>query len=328
MRREITFGDVIVRPGELGFGTLTSVELKDCTTVKLPIMVMNGAEDGPKLLVSAAVHGAELTGANVVRRVMREELDPTKLKGVVVGLPIGNPLGFQAANRNAPQDGMYPRFDRPGDPKGSITERMGAAVWDQVTSKMDLRVDIHGNSRPCTAFCLVSLHDPRIRDKNGKIAEATGLTMVYSPPSGTLEGMGGPLAEDFEPVPSVTLELIDAGRVTDISTDLGTRAVLNVMRAFDMIDGAVEPQPKEYVWGCGRVQNAGRLKVDKGGIIHFTKTPGEFIKEGEVVAKTYNPYGDVVEEIKFPFDGHIRAWSSRHQAVNTGSSIAYITHDK
>jgi len=46
------------------------------------------------------------------------------------------------------------------------------------------------------------------------------------------------------------------------------------------------------------------------------------------VAKTYNPYGDVVEEIKFPHDGYIRAWAAPHQAVNTGSSIAYITHDK
>lgn len=330
MKKEITFGDVTVKPGELGFGTLTSVELADSTVVKLPIMVMNGVEDGPKFLVSGAVHGGELIGANVVRRVMREELDPKKLKGLVVAIPIGNPLGFQFGDRASPQDLVAgPRFNRPGSLEGSITERLGAAVWDQVTSRMDLRVDIHGNYPPCTAFCLLSLHDPRIRDKNEKMAEATGLTMVYSPPRGTLVGMGGPLAEDFEPVPSVTLELIDARRVTKVSTDLGTRAVLNVMRAWGMIEGAVEPQPKEYVWGGGRVENGGTLRASRGGIIHFTKTPGEFVKEGEVVAKIYNPYGDVVEEIKFPFKGYIRAYTySRHQAVNTGDTISYITHDK
>lgn len=328
LKKEMTFGNVTVNSGELGFGYLTSVELKDCTVVRLPIMVMNGAEDGPKFIVSAAVHGSELTGTNVIRRVMREELDPKKLKGIVVALPIGNPLGFQAGNRNAPQDGSYPRFDRPGDPTGSATERMGGAVWDKITSKMDFRIDIHGNSRPCTAFCLCSLHDSRTRDNNEKIAKATGLTIVYSPPTGTLEGMGGPLSADFEPVSSVTLELIEAGRVTEISTNLGTRAVMNAMKMWGMIEGDIEPQPEEYVWGSGYVQNGGRLKVNRGGIIHFIKKPGEFIKKDEIVAKTYNPFGDLVEEVKFPFDGHIRAWSARHQAVNTGSSIAYITHDK
>jgi len=330
LKKEITFGDVTVKPGEIGFGTLTSVELADSTVVNLPIIVMNGAEDGPKFLVSGAVHGGELIGANVVRRVMREELDPKKLKGLVVGIPIGNPLGFQFGERASPQDLVPgPRFNRPGNLEGSITERLGAAVWDQVTSKMDLRVDIHGNYPPCTAFCLLSLHDAKIRDKNEKMAEATGLTIVYSPPRGTLVGMGGPLPEDFKPVSSVTLELIDARRVTDVSTDLGTRAVLNVMKAWNMIEGEIEKQPEEYVWGGGRVENGGTLRASRGGIIHFTKTPGEFIKEGEVVAKVYNPYGDVVEEIKFPFDGYIRAYTySKHQAVNTGNTIAYITHDK
>ena len=123
-------------------------------------------------------------------------------------------------------------------------------------------------------------------------------------------------------------ELIAAGKVTEISGDLGTKAVLNVMKLWDMIEGKNEKQPEEYVWGPGWVKNAGRLKVNRGGILHFTKDPGEFIKGGETVAKTYNPYGEVVGEITFPHDGYIRAWAAAHQAVNTGSSIAYITHDE
>lgn len=330
MKTKVTFGDVTVGPGEIGFGTLITVELADSTPVKLPIIVMNGIEDGPKFLFSGAVHGGELIGANIVRRVLREELDPMKLKGLVVGIPIGNPLGFQFGDRASPQDLVAgPRFGRPGDSGGSITQRIGAAVWEEITSKMDFRVDIHGNYPPCTAFCLCSLHDPKIKEKNNEMAEATGLTVVYSPPRGTLEGMGGSLNVDFQPPPSVTLELIDARRVTDVSTDLGTRAILNVMKLRGMIDGEIENQPEDYVWGNGRVRNGGTISASRGGIIHFTKTPGEFIKEGDIVAKVYNPYGDVVEEAKFPFDGYIRAYTyPRHQAVNSGSTICYITHEK
>jgi len=313
MKSKVTFGGVTVGPGEIGFSTLITVELADSTPVRLPLIIMNGIEDGPKFLFSGAVHGGELIGANVVRRVLREELDPMKLGA-----------------RASPQDLVAgPRFGRPGDSGGSITQRIGAAVWEEITSKMDFRVDIHGNYPPCTAFCLCSLHDPKIKEKNNEMAEATGLTVVYSPPRGTLEGMGGPLNVDFQPPPSVTLELIDARRVTDVSTDLGTRAILNVMKLRGMIDGEIENQPDDYVWGNGKVRNGGTIRASRGGIVHFTKTPGEFIKEGDIVAKTYNPYGDVVEEAKFPFDGYIRAYTyPRHQAVNSGDTICYITHDK
>jgi len=306
------------------------VELADSTKVNLPIIVMNGTKDGPKFMFSGAVHGGELIGANVVRRVMREELDPLKLRGLVVAIPIGNPLGFQFGDRASPQDLISgPRYGAPGSIEGSITERIGATVWERVTSGMDFRVDIHGNYPPCTAFCLCSLHDPRIKDQNIKMAEVTGLTIVYSPPRGTLEGMGGAIDLSYQPPPSVTLELIDARRVTEISTDLGTRAILNVMKLRGMIEGEIEKQPKKYVWGNGKVENGGTLRASRGGIIHFTRIPGEILKEGDSVAKIYNPYGDVIEDIKFPFNGYIRAYTyTWHQAVNTGDTIAYITHNK
>ncbi|GAH17554.1 unnamed protein product, partial [marine sediment metagenome] len=111
MKNKVTFGGVTVGPGEIGFSTLITVELADSTPVSLPLIIMNGIEDGPKFLFSGAVHGGELIGANVVRRVLREELDPMKLKGLVVGIPIGNPLGFQFGDRASPQDLVTgPRF--------------------------------------------------------------------------------------------------------------------------------------------------------------------------------------------------------------------------
>jgi predicted deacylase len=280
-------------------------------------------------MVSGAVHGGELIGYPVILRLLKEKLDPSKLKGLVVGIPMGNPLGFQFGERHSPQDHVTgPSFGRPGNHKGSITERIGAAVWDQVTSKMDFRVDIHGNYPPCTAFCLLNLHDSRIREKNEEMAKACGLTIVYSPPKGTLVGMSGTVDESYQPPHHISFELIDAKRITDVSIDLGVRGLLNIMKLRGMIEGEIEPQPKENVWGNGRVQNAGTLVANRGGLIYFTKTPGEFIKKGEIVAKISNPYGEILEEIKFPHDGYIRAYTySRHQALNTGSTIAYITHD-
>jgi predicted deacylase len=160
------------------------------------------------------------------------------------------------------------------------------------------------------------------------MAQATGLTVVYSKKPGTLAWNEKP-DKDYKPVPSILIELIDARRITQESTELGTRAVLNVMKAWNMIDGEIDPQPEEHVWGGGWVEDGGVLRASRGGVIQFTKTPGELVEKGEVVAEIYNPYGETLEEIKFPHKGYIRSYTyPKHQAVNTGDIIAYITHWK
>ena len=78
MKQPVTFGDITVNPGEIGYGTLTSVQLPDSTEVKLPFILMNGAEDGPKFMVSGAVHGGELIGYPVILRLLKKKLDPSK----------------------------------------------------------------------------------------------------------------------------------------------------------------------------------------------------------------------------------------------------------
>ena len=72
MKDPVTFRDITVKPGHIGHGVLTSVELTDSTKINLPIIVVNGAKDGPKFLVSGAVHGGEL----ILERVAHEALSP------------------------------------------------------------------------------------------------------------------------------------------------------------------------------------------------------------------------------------------------------------
>ena len=81
MTEKLTIGDLTVDKGELKFGTLGSVELGDSTEVKIPLIVLRGSEEGPKLLVTSAIHGNEMVGAEVIRRLVWENLDPEKVKG-------------------------------------------------------------------------------------------------------------------------------------------------------------------------------------------------------------------------------------------------------
>ena len=95
MSSKLTVGDVTVAPGEMAFGRLVPGRMAWSQELSVPLIVVNGAGDGPRLWLSAVVHGPEATGTEVIRRVLREALDPKKLRGSIIAVPIANPL-YQA----------------------------------------------------------------------------------------------------------------------------------------------------------------------------------------------------------------------------------------
>lgn len=330
-----TFGNVKSVPGELVRGSLGSLDLADGTAVEVPCLVLEGKKAGPTFFIHGVVHGGELIGAEVLRVLMHETLKADQLSGTVVALPVANPLGFQFGSRVTPSDEENLGGKFPGDKSGSTTQRLASMIWEN-EKKADYILDIHGNFPPCTCFTLLNLSygSDEVRKKANEMAEAFGLTIVYSAPKGgTTEGMGGPRGESSfaleAGIPAIAIELADARRVNSFSVDVAVRGLLNVMKKIGMLEGSIEKQQKEVVWGSGRVENGGMLTANRGGIEHFVKEPGEFIKKGETIAKVRNLYGDVVDEIVLPFDGHVRAFTYRHhQAVAAGDTVAYVTHDK
>lgn len=328
-------GNVTVESGELARGSLGNWELPDGSVVPLPILVANGIRDGPVFYLQGVAHGGELIGAEVIRVVMREKISPEELSGAIIAVPVANPLAFQWARRTTPMDDANLGTEFPGRATGYTTERIAIAIWEEALSRSNYMMDIHGNFPPCTAFTLLGLGlgTPETRKAAEKMAEAFGLTIVYSAPRGTTEGMGGARSESGlameRGIPEIGIELIDARRITPVSTDLGARGVLNVLKSLGMIEGEIERQPAEYVWGPGRVENAGTITANHGGIVHFTADVGELVERGQEIARVYNLYGDLVESMEMPHRGYIRAYTYRdHQTVATGDTVAYLTKDK
>jgi predicted deacylase len=132
-------------------------------------------------------------------------------------------------------------------------------------------------------------------------------------------------------IPDILIELVDGRWISEPSTTVGVRGILNVMKVFDMIDGEVEPQegipiiPGICTW-------QGIVHANRGGLIRFLKTPGDFLKKGEVFAEIYDLYGDVLERVECPMDGYIWSYpcgdilgtSGSLQAVQTGAEIAHV----
>ena len=95
MPNEIKVGNITVGRGEFKKGFIKGVELINNVSIDIPVMVMNGVEDGPTLLLMSTQHGIEIQGIEVIRKVMREKVKPNSLRGAIIGIPVDDTAEFQ-----------------------------------------------------------------------------------------------------------------------------------------------------------------------------------------------------------------------------------------
>lgn len=336
MPEKLKVGDAVAERGELKKGVIKGVELVNTVAVDIPVLVMNGVEEGPTLLLISTEHGVEIQGIEVIRRVMREELSPGNLRGAVIGIPVANPLAFMHHLYCSWIDNLDVGEVRADKPEGNTTERLAHALWTEAWSKADMIVDIHCNTRPDSLiYQWINVGNPEPRERLERMAHAFGVTTIAS---------DEPLGEEALPtfynlvarkaVPVLLAELTDGRCISEPSTSAGVRGILNIMKTFNMIDG--EPVPQQgfpIVPGVHKFNSI--IHANRGGIIRILKKPGELIRRGEVLAEIHDLYGDVIETVEMPMDGYVWAYPGAEsfgtdgiQAVNTGCYLAYFfTHD-
>lgn len=338
MSDTLTVGTAEAKRGQLAKGVIRGIELNTSDRIDIPVLVMNGTRDGPILLVVSTQHGIEIQGVEVIHKVMRERVNPEQLRGAIIGIPVENPLAYMhhqylswVDNQDLGGGGSASPLTA-DKPDGTATERLAHALWTEAWSKADLVINIHCNTRPDSLiFQEILVGNPKTKDALWKMAKAFGVTTIVDET---------PFEEDSPPtlanlvskkgVPDLLMELIDGRWISDPSTTAGVRGVLNIMKAFDMLDGEIEPQ-EGFPIIEGECKWEGIIRANRGGLIRFLKTPGEFLKKGEKFAEIYDLYGDVLEEVTIPIDGYIWAYPcgdilgtpGSMQTVQTGANVAY-----
>jgi predicted deacylase len=339
MPEVIKVGTATAKRGELQKGIIKGIELNTTTSIDIPVLLMNGKEDGPTLLAIAVQHGIEIQGIEVIQRVMRKEVNPSQLRGAIIGIPVENPLAFMHHQYlswidNLDLGGGGSASPLTADhPDGKATERLAYALQQEAWSKADLVINMHCNTRPDSLiYQYIDIGNPKTKSKLETMAKAFGVTTIVAntpfdenaPP--TLANIA-----DKKGVPVLIMELIDGRWISEPSITAGVKGVLNIMKAFDMIDGEIEPQ-EGFPIIPGICKWEGIVRANRGGLIRFLKSPGEFIKKDEVLAEIYDLYGDIIEEVKMPVYGYTWAYpcgetlgtAGSLQAVHTGANVAYI----
>ena len=340
MKQALKVGDVSAEPGQKTYGPATWVELRDGSRVNLPVILINGQHEGPKVVVNCATHPTELVGYAAIQIVTRK-LAPTQLKGSIIAFPISNPLGMQWGEYVTPHDYVNMFVAYPGSKDGSITSRLANFIWENASKSADLVMDVHENVKPCLHFSFVAhCQDMTVESKALEAAKAFGLTIIRPKGEFALAGMKPGDVEYIDAllangVPAFTPEL-EAG--TDLtmgeewpSVRVAVKGLMNVLRKMQMIPGMIEPQTEVKVFP-GEFSFHGMAVANRGGIVNRLVDVGVRVKKGTPIATVLNAYGEIVESIQMPVDGYVWGWNigsppNFNWTVQTGDSVAFIYQD-
>ncbi len=201
----------------------------------LPVIVVNGRHPGPHLFVSAAIHGDEINGVEIIRRLLGTQF-MKRIHGALIAVPVVNVYGFTAQSRYLPDRRDLNRAF-PGSPKGSLASRLAHAFMGEVVSQATHGIDLHTGSNHRTNL-------PQIRacldqKETARLAMAFGCPVVLN-----ADLRDGSLRQAVmeKQVPMLLYEAGEALRFDEVAIRAGVRGVLSVMRAIGMLKaGAKKP---------------------------------------------------------------------------------------
>jgi predicted deacylase len=307
----LTLGGRIIRRGTAGQIFLKVSEYYTATPVNLPVTVVHGASRGPTLFLTAAVHGDELNGVEVVRRVMTTTA-PESLRGTLICVPVVNRIGFLSHSRYLPGHQDLNRCF-PGDPRGNSAARFAAVVFHEVVMRSRYGIDLHTASHGRTNLPHVraDMSDPKVR----KAARAFGSEIIVDTkgPASTLRA-----AATRAGVPTLIFEAGETFRFQPGMVARGVRGVRNVMAALRML--AVPPrEPRFQVV----VKVSEWVRAPRGGIADVRVRPGEIVYAGQPIASITNPFGREVSSVLSPLTGLVLGITTVPM-VNPGDAVCHV----
>jgi len=258
-----------------------------------PVLVVNGVNQGPTLCLTGAVHGDELNGIEIVRRSMYD-LNPEKLSGRVIGVPIVNLTGFQQGSRYLPDRRDLNRHF-PGTPDGTLADRVAHSLFNNVIRHCDMLVDIHTGSLKRT-----NLPQLRADMNNPDVAEFTrGFDRMAVVHSSGSPGMLRTAATNAG-IRSVTLEAGESLRIQEHQIEAGVNSLNSLMEKHGMIS-------RMFVWGDPEpvYYDSTWIRAQHGGILFSEIKLGATVSEGEVLGYVADPITNEQHPIRATSDGRV-----------------------
>ncbi len=286
--------DEEVAPGESKRLQLVVTETLEGTALPLPVIVHRGIAPGPTLCLTAGVHGDEVNGVEVVRRIA-EETQASELRGTLISVPIVNLSAVRRGSRYLPDRRDLNRYF-PGRPGGSSASRIAYRFFENVIRRCDALVDLHTGS-----FHRSNLHQIRADLSQPAVlnlARGLGAEIVVHNPGrkGTLRG-----AAVDAGVPAVTVEAGEPARLSMMEVQKSVESIRRLMVHLGMASGEEAPEPPPQTLYYRSLW----VRADGGGILVSEVALGQNVVRGETLGTITDPLSSRRHVLRAPAPGRV-----------------------
>ncbi len=284
--KKITIGGIDILPGSETKIALPVAKLYTDADVSLPIRVFRGKVDGPTVFISAAIHGDELNGIEIIRRLMHQK-NFKIIRGTLIAVPLVNVYGVVNQSRYMPDRRDLNRCF-PGSAKGSLAARVAHIFLTEIIQHCDYGIDLHTGAIHRSNF-------PQIRadltdEKTKELAQAFGVPVILN--SSVIEGS----LRESAVKNNTRVLLYEAGealRFDEFSIRAGINGINNVLKSLGMVRKTAKRKTiLPYI-----ANSSGWLRANASGFVHQKITLGEQVSQGDVLAEIGGPYGDIINTI-------------------------------
>lgn len=287
--------------------------LSDHTPVSMSVHIAHGKRPGPTVFVSAAIHGDEIIGVEIMRRLLKMP-QMNRIRGTLLAVPVVNAFGFLNRSRYLPDRRDLNR-SFPGKPTGSLASRLAHIFMQEIVERADFGIDLHS-----AAIHRINLPQIRVspsQPRTMELAKTFGAPLVLNSKirDGSLRS-----AAKWTGIDVLVYEAGEGLRFDEFAVRTGVAGILRVMRALEMI-----PQkgvPKLRVQSI-RSTSSYWVRAPAGGLLRSFKTIGEQVVSGDQLGAISDPFGE--SEFVVPVDdGGLLIGRTNLPIVNEGDGIFHI----
>lgn len=310
----LTINGQVIDLGRRAILELKLPQLYTHTPMAMPVHVVRGRQDGPRLFVSAAIHGDELNGMEIIRRLLKQPL-LKRLRGTVIAAPIVNVYGIIQNSRYLPDRRDLNRAF-PGSERGSLAARLAHLFMREIVEKCTHGIDLHTGSlhRANLPQLRANLDDPETL----RLAKAFGVPVLIN--ANVRDGSLREAAAEH----GVSMLLYEAGealRFDEISIRAGLQGIINVMRALSMLPpgrGQAKRASEPFV-----ARLSTWTRAPESGILRTVAALGARVRKGDLLGVVADPFGEKETPVPAPLGGVIIG-RTQIPLVHEGEALFHI----